>query len=389
MSSSRPRPSRLALVLAVIGALLARPAPSATARQRRGAGIRRLRPSTGAVGSPDESIAPTKLVVGLGYIPSVQFAQFYLAQQKGYYTRRRPRRRVPEQDRPGPHPARRRGHDRRRHRRRDERHPGRQPGHPDRVRRDHLRQVPEHRLRQGVVGDQERGRPEGQEDRHPGQVRLGLGHAPGDARLGQADDRRRRDRRVPRLQPGGRGRAGRRRRRDRLRQQRADPARAARRRRRSSCTSTTITPLPGPGLIASTKTLDAKHDAIAAFVAATLQAMERDQGRPDGRAGRGDQGGPRARHRGETPGGDPRRDHRLVVGPGPGGRGLGAIDRDGWTASITYIGRSAWSRTRSRPTSSCARTCCRPATETQRAGRRDPDRRCLGSSEKGPHRGPD
>ena len=28
---------------------------------------------------------PTKLVVGLGYIPSVQFAQFYLAQQNGYY----------------------------------------------------------------------------------------------------------------------------------------------------------------------------------------------------------------------------------------------------------------------------------------------------------------
>ncbi len=28
---------------------------------------------------------PTQLVVGLGYIPSVQFAQFYLAQQEGYY----------------------------------------------------------------------------------------------------------------------------------------------------------------------------------------------------------------------------------------------------------------------------------------------------------------
>jgi len=31
------------------------------------------------------SEAPTKLTVGLGYIPSVQFAQFYLAQQAGYY----------------------------------------------------------------------------------------------------------------------------------------------------------------------------------------------------------------------------------------------------------------------------------------------------------------
>jgi putative riboflavin transport system substrate-binding protein len=29
--------------------------------------------------------APTRLVVGLGYLPSVQFAQFYLADQAGYY----------------------------------------------------------------------------------------------------------------------------------------------------------------------------------------------------------------------------------------------------------------------------------------------------------------
>jgi NitT/TauT family transport system substrate-binding protein len=31
------------------------------------------------------SVAPVALTVGLGYIPSVQFAQFYLAQQAGYY----------------------------------------------------------------------------------------------------------------------------------------------------------------------------------------------------------------------------------------------------------------------------------------------------------------
>lgn len=40
----------------------------------------------GAAGpSPSPSPAPVKLTVGLGYIPSVQFAQFYLAQQAGYY----------------------------------------------------------------------------------------------------------------------------------------------------------------------------------------------------------------------------------------------------------------------------------------------------------------
>ena len=36
-------------------------------------------------GTTDPGVTPTKLVVGLGYIPSVQFAQFYLAQQAGYY----------------------------------------------------------------------------------------------------------------------------------------------------------------------------------------------------------------------------------------------------------------------------------------------------------------
>jgi NitT/TauT family transport system substrate-binding protein len=36
--------------------------------------------------SPSASAAPTKLTVGLGYIPSVQFAQFYRAERQGYYT---------------------------------------------------------------------------------------------------------------------------------------------------------------------------------------------------------------------------------------------------------------------------------------------------------------
>jgi NitT/TauT family transport system substrate-binding protein len=43
--------------------------------------------SSGAATSaiPVSSTAPTSLTVGLGYIPSVQFAQFYLADQAGYY----------------------------------------------------------------------------------------------------------------------------------------------------------------------------------------------------------------------------------------------------------------------------------------------------------------
>lgn len=41
--------------------------------------------SSAASPSPSASMARTALSVGLGYIPSVQFAQFYYAQQQGYY----------------------------------------------------------------------------------------------------------------------------------------------------------------------------------------------------------------------------------------------------------------------------------------------------------------
>ena len=44
---------------------------------------RRRAPGTAGVGP--RTAGPTKLVVGLGYIPSVQFAPFYLADQAGYY----------------------------------------------------------------------------------------------------------------------------------------------------------------------------------------------------------------------------------------------------------------------------------------------------------------
>ena len=86
MSSSRPRHvhrGRLALVLVVIGSLVAAcgigggspsPVPPSNPVSSSAAGE-----------SPDASLAPTKLVVGLGYLGSVQFAQFYLAQQNGYY----------------------------------------------------------------------------------------------------------------------------------------------------------------------------------------------------------------------------------------------------------------------------------------------------------------
>ncbi len=64
----------LALVIVLTGGACASPAPG----------------STGPVGPTDpsagrSSTASTALTVGLGYIPSVQFAQFYLADAEGYY----------------------------------------------------------------------------------------------------------------------------------------------------------------------------------------------------------------------------------------------------------------------------------------------------------------
>ena len=46
---------------------------------------RRSEPTVDPSASPEPPLEPSALTVGLGYIPSVQFAPFYLAQQAGYY----------------------------------------------------------------------------------------------------------------------------------------------------------------------------------------------------------------------------------------------------------------------------------------------------------------
>lgn len=71
-------PRRL-LALAIVGIALA----ATACGPRPGASTCATTPptGTGGCGSP----ARTALTVGLGYIPSVQFAPFYLAQQRGYY----------------------------------------------------------------------------------------------------------------------------------------------------------------------------------------------------------------------------------------------------------------------------------------------------------------
>lgn len=64
MSSSRPAPRLVAATVALAAAVVSACTAGAT-----------------------PSAAPAKLTVGLGYIPSVQFAPFYLAQQEGLYAK--------------------------------------------------------------------------------------------------------------------------------------------------------------------------------------------------------------------------------------------------------------------------------------------------------------
>jgi len=99
-----------------------------------------------------------------------------------------------------------------------------------------------------------------------------------------------------------------------------------------------ITPLPGPGLIVGTSTLDAKHDAVSAFVAATLRAMAEIKADPTVGLDAAIVAVPELATT---------RDAQAAVlaatiaswaGPVQVAHGLGAIDTGGWASSITYLG---------------------------------------------------
>ncbi len=72
------------LVVAACGSSAGSAAPSAAPSAAASAPASAPASSV-ASAPPSASGAVTSLIVGLGYIPSVQFAQFYLAQQEGYY----------------------------------------------------------------------------------------------------------------------------------------------------------------------------------------------------------------------------------------------------------------------------------------------------------------
>jgi NitT/TauT family transport system substrate-binding protein len=96
-------------------------------------------------------------------------------------------------------------------------------------------------------------------------------------------------------------------------------------------------PLPGPGLIAGTKTLEDKHDAIAGFVAATLRAMNEIKANPSVGLDAAIKAVPEL--------GSDRTGQAAVLaatidswgGPLQQTRGLGAIDTPGWQTSITFM----------------------------------------------------
>ena len=100
-----------------------------------------------------------------------------------------------------------------------------------------------------------------------------------------------------------------------------------------------ITPLPGPGLIASSKTIDAKHDAISGFVAATLHAMADIKADPTVGLDAAITAVPELASARDAQSAILAATIATWSGPVQDGRGLGAIDRDGWTSSIAYLGK--------------------------------------------------
>jgi len=98
-----------------------------------------------------------------------------------------------------------------------------------------------------------------------------------------------------------------------------------------------ITPLPGPGLIVGTGTLDSKHDAVAGFVAATLRAMEEIKANPTVGLDAALVAVPELAATRETQAAVLAATIASWSGPQQEVRGLGAIDRDAWTTSISYM----------------------------------------------------
>ena len=98
-----------------------------------------------------------------------------------------------------------------------------------------------------------------------------------------------------------------------------------------------ITPLPGNGLIVGTATLEAKSDAIAAFIAATLRAMEDIAADPSVGLDAAIVAVPDLAAARETQAAILEATIEVWRGSVQVERGLGAIEPADWTASIAYL----------------------------------------------------
>ena len=331
MSSMRPRPLAGPLIGSIIVALVAgcagSPAPASIAPPA----------SLGAGSSADPGVAPTKLVVGLGYIPSVQFAQFYLAQQKGYYAEAGLDVKFQNKTDPDLIPLVGQGAI-------DvgigdgtSVIPAASNGIPVEYIATIYGKFPNIVFAKASSGITKAADLKGKKIGTPGRYgsgwvmlqallasagltiddvtiveypeynqRAAVEQGAVDAATGYANNE------PVQLELGG----------SKAVILRIDDA----------------TPLPGPGLIAGTSTIEAKHDAIAAFVAATLQAMEEITADPKLGLDAAISAVPELAGARDTEAAILDATIASWAGPIQEARGLGAIDRDGWTASIAYLG---------------------------------------------------
>jgi NitT/TauT family transport system substrate-binding protein len=98
-----------------------------------------------------------------------------------------------------------------------------------------------------------------------------------------------------------------------------------------------ITPLPGPGLIAGTATLDEQHDAVSAFVTATLQAMEEIKANPAVGLDAAIKAVPELAKDRDTQAALLAATIATWTGSAQEAHGLGAIDRAGWEKSVAFL----------------------------------------------------
>ncbi len=98
-----------------------------------------------------------------------------------------------------------------------------------------------------------------------------------------------------------------------------------------------ITPLPGNGLIVGASTLESKSDAIAGFIAATLRAMEEIADNPEVGLDAAITAVPELGSAREVQAAILDATIEVWKGPAQEARGLGAIEPGDWEASIAYL----------------------------------------------------